>query len=257
MIYFFSDLDSTLVYSHRHTLPGERVVVEYLHDHIQSYMTKKTYDFLLQSEDIFLIPTTTRTVEQYSRLAETFSRFGCEYALVCNGGLLLVNNEIDQEWFEETRRMAGNELSSLEKADELIHRMYQSKSVHSIKDLMVYVKTETPPEDADKIAKQVDLTKLNVYFDKHKVYCIPASINKGSAIRRFSERMGINWSVAAGDSIPDIPMLNAANAAILPAEIDKSVANNQKYVTDDSNIFSDYICDALAGLKNNIPLSEL
>ena len=62
MTYFFSDLDNTLVYSHRVSLPGERIAVEYLNDHIQSYMTKKTYDFFSKSIGVFLIPTTTRTL---------------------------------------------------------------------------------------------------------------------------------------------------------------------------------------------------
>lgn len=57
MTYFFSDLDNTLVYSHRVSLPGERIAVEYLNDHIQSYMTKKTYDFFSKSNGVFLIPT--------------------------------------------------------------------------------------------------------------------------------------------------------------------------------------------------------
>ena len=54
MTYFFSDLDNTLVYSHRVSLPGERIAVEYLNDHIQSYMTKKTYDFLQEAYYLLL-----------------------------------------------------------------------------------------------------------------------------------------------------------------------------------------------------------
>lgn len=53
MTYFFSDLDNTLVYSHRVSLPGERIAVEYLNDHIQSYMTKKTYDFSVNLMEYF------------------------------------------------------------------------------------------------------------------------------------------------------------------------------------------------------------
>ena len=53
------------------------------------------------------------------RLSETFARFGCRYALVCNGGILLDNNEIDLEWLSETKRIAGDELSDLKEASEL------------------------------------------------------------------------------------------------------------------------------------------
>ena len=245
MINFFSDLDNTLVYSHRVSPPGERVVVEYLNDRIQSYMTKKTYDFLNESNGIFLIPTTTRTCEQYARLSETFTQFGCRYALVCNGGVLLDNNEVDLEWLAETKEIAGYELSSLYVASKMLLGLYPEEHIHSASNIMLYAKTDTPALDADRLISLLNTEGLNVYYDSRKVYCIPSSINKGSAIKRFSNRMGITWSISAGDSVSDISMLQATDTAILPYKLSNFVENKQKHIADNSQCFSDYICDVL------------
>lgn len=248
MTYFFSDLDNTLVYSHRVSLPGERIAVEYLNDHIQSYMTKKTYDFFSKSNGVFLIPTTTRTCEQYARLSETFARFGCRYALVCNGGILLDNNEIDLEWLSETKRIAGDELSALNDARDIFLRFFPKESIHYANDIMLYAKTDTPALDAARLTSILNTKSLNVYYDSRKVYCIPASITKGTAMKRFSNRMGITRTIAAGDSIPDIPMLRISDLAILPYNLSNSVEHMQKYVAENSQCFSDYICDVLSGM---------
>lgn len=246
MTYFFSDLDNTLVYSHRVSLPGERVVVEYLNDRIQSYMTKKTYDFFSESNGVLLIPTTTRTCEQYARLSETFAEFGCRYALVCNGGILLDNNEIDSEWLSETKRIAGDELSDLKEASELSLRFFQKESIHYANDIMLYAKSDTPALDAAKLTSALNTKSLNVFYDSRKVYCIPASINKGNAMKRFSNRMGITQTIAAGDSIPDISMLGISDLAILPYNLSNSVKHVRKHVAKNSQCFSDYICDVLS-----------
>jgi len=211
-------------------------------------MTKKTYDFLSESNGIFLIPTTTRTCEQYARLSETFVKFGCRYALVCNGGILLDNNEIDLEWLSETKRIAGDELSDLKDARELFLRFFQRESIHYANDIMLYAKSDTPALDAARLTSMLKTKSLNVYYDSRKVYCIPASITKGTAMKRFSNRMGITRTIAAGDSIPDIPMLRISDLAILPYNLSNSVEHMQKYVAENSQCFSDYICDVLSGM---------
>lgn len=251
MIYFFSDLDNTLVYSHRVSLPGECIVVEYLNDRIQSYMTKKTYDFFIESNEVFLIPTTTRTCEQYARLSETFAKFGCRYALVCNGGILLDNNEIDLEWLSETKRIAGDELSDLDEASKLFLLFFQKENIHYVSDIMLYAKTGTPASDAARLTSMLNTGSLNVYYDNRKVYCIPASINKGNAIKRFSDSMGITWTAAAGDSAPDIPMLKISDLAILPNNLSNAVERAQKYVAENSQCFSDYTCDVLSEIVSS------
>jgi len=248
LIYFFSDLDNTLVYSHRFPLTGERVAAEYLNGRVQSYMTKKSFDFLSGRDGLRLIPTTTRTREQYSRLSETFMKFGCRYALVCNGGILLDNNKADPRWIAGTRMIAENEIPDLREAENLIRRDFPGHTIHTADGIMLYVRTEEPALTASRLSEALDGTKLNIYYDSRKVYCIPSSINKGAALRRFAAREGISWSVAAGDSIPDVPMLEAADLALLPGGLSERIVNPQKRICAGPQCFSDFICDELSGL---------
>lgn len=246
MIYFFSDLDNTLVYSHRVSLPGESVIVEYLDNRIQSFMTKRAFDFFSSCNNIQLIPTTMRTSRQYARLSEIFMKFGCRYALVCNGGILLDHNSVDDAWIAETRLIAQDEIPALEEAESRIRSMLPGQSLHLINGMMIYVKADNPALVASGLSRVLDETKLKVYYDSRKVYCIPASINKGTALKRFVEREGVDWSVAAGDSVPDIPMLETADLAILPDNLSGMVKNPQRCVLSGSQCFSDFICDELS-----------
>ena len=69
MIYFCSDLDNTLIYSYRHDIGNEKVLVETKEGKELSYMTKVSYELLKQvSQKKELIPLTTRSLEQYSRI---------------------------------------------------------------------------------------------------------------------------------------------------------------------------------------------
>ena len=53
-----------------------------------------------------IIPTSTRTEEQYKRIDLDIGIV--PYALVCNGGVLLVNGKRDREWYLESLQMIRN-----------------------------------------------------------------------------------------------------------------------------------------------------
>ena len=248
MILFFSDLDNTLIYSHRAPPPGEIIAAEYLNGHIQSYMTNKTYGFLSKSEEVLLVPTTTRTITQYARLADTFAAFGCRYVLACNGGVLLNHNVVDPDWLAETKKTAEDETDSLNEAEKIFLMRYPEHHIHSVDGIMLYAKTDSPAADADRLSGAVDTGKLSIYYDNRKVYCIPSSINKGNAVRRFLSRVSTSLTIAAGDSEMDVPMLNAVDVAILPRSLSADVDAGTKYIADPSVCFSDYICDVMKEL---------
>ena len=65
-----------------------------------------------------------------------------------------------------------------------------------------------------------------------KVYVIPKRLNKGAAVERLAELIGITREniFCAGDSLMDVPMLNAADTAIFTDDIpeDKITAKNKR-----------------------------
>ena len=245
MHYLFSDLDGTLVYSHRRVPSGECIAAEHLNGRIQSYMTQRTYDFLAHAEGLMLIPLTSRTVDQYMRLSECFAGLGCGFALVCNGGILLRDNVADPQWLEETVENARAELPKLHAAVELLRRLLPAEQVCSVDDVMAYAKTADPAALEKEMIRVLGSTGINIYSDNRKVYCFPASINKGTAVHRFMRRMGIEGAIAAGDGVQDVSMLNAADIAILPRTLSDRVHAAKCFVADDERCLSDYICEVL------------
>ena len=89
MIVFYSDLDNTLIYSYRREIGGKKRCVEVYQGREISFMSEYSYHLLQEiSKKALFIPVTTRTMEQYQRIDLGIGI--PEYALVCNGGILLV-----------------------------------------------------------------------------------------------------------------------------------------------------------------------
>ncbi len=91
MVLFHTDLDNTMIYSYKHEIGADKRCAEVYHGREISYITKETYRLLQQikakEEQLVMVPTTTRTTEQYQRIHLGIGDL--PYALVCNGGVLL------------------------------------------------------------------------------------------------------------------------------------------------------------------------
>ncbi len=241
MYTWFSDLDNTLVYSHRNFFPAEKVLVELLMGKEQSYMTKITYDFMCNMKMNF-VPVTTRTIEQYNRLFIFQGSINVKRALVCNGAILLVDGHIDEEWKNETRHTAHKGISEL--LD--IQKDFSEYNINNVEDFMFYFEAEKPEEQAEIYRERYKSMNIYVGYDKRKVYFVPTEINKGTAIYRYCQRYGIEKSISSGDSEFDVSMLSATNISIAPDVLMKNIASCvKKYSLGDGVIISDAICKYL------------
>ncbi len=243
----FSDLDNTLIYSHRTVLEQDKVLAETLNGKEQSYMTRKTLEFLQNAPWIRLIPVTTRSKEQFQRITLFSRELSCPYALVCNGGELLICGETDPQWLEETRSILAQELRALASAIALMERMAERVRVPS--GLMAYAVFDDPKEAARQLRGEIDGTLLHVLYDRRKVYCFPGAMNKGAAVGRFKKRFPTGPVVAAGDSEFDIPMLNMSDLAITKRSLAKSVKNPNTVPIDDALLLSDGLTGVLERLS--------
>lgn len=75
MIVFHTDLDNTLIYSYKHNIGEQKRCVEIYHEREISYITQETYRLLQKMmkpekchDQVLVVPTTTRTIEQYQRI---------------------------------------------------------------------------------------------------------------------------------------------------------------------------------------------
>ena len=242
---FFSDLDHTLIYSHRIRIPGPKVPVERLDGKEQSYMTQEAWSFFRTAGWLSLIPVTTRSEAQYRRL-QFPEDFHIRYALVCNGGKLLADGAEDREWSERTMELVREDLPELEELGKRLGELC-GQEVHAPERYYYYVKTTEPERICGALERGNRKGRIRISHDHGKVYLFPQNVCKGTAVRRFAEKYEINVSAGAGDSIMDIPMLEAVDFPLAPASVCGKLRhpNAGKLAGE---ILSDQICRALEAL---------
>ena len=243
-IRLFCDLDHTLIYSHRIPIGSDKMVVEYLNGKEQSFMTQGTFEFLCKQNCVHLIPVTTRSKAQYERISVFRKELRCKYALICNGGILLVDGIEDPAWHSETLTLISPELPELQATKELVQHISPSLLLHDVCGLFFYVKHNAPALFAEQIRQTASPKNICILHDRHKVYCLPSTLNKGKAVERFAQRFGDTVSIAAGDSEFDIPMLAYADTRIVPPALEQHLPA-ENTITISASVFSDGICNYL------------
>ncbi len=216
MTVFHVDLDNTLIYSYKHDIGEKKIAVETYQGREISFVSQNTYAQLQALKNkILIVPTSTRSIEQYKRIDLHIGKI--TYALVCNGGVLLVNGEKDLSWYKVSKAMMEESLPALEYAHTLLTKdNRRTFELRWIEDLFLFTKCEHSEKVVNELRKILDTKKVNVFCNKEKVYVIPIGLNKGKALQRFREYIHRDKTIAAGDSEFDIPMLEAADIGIVP-----------------------------------------
>ncbi|MEE0858941.1 MAG: HAD hydrolase family protein [Acutalibacteraceae bacterium] len=244
MLVFNTDLDNTMIYSYKQNIGSSKRCVEIYQEREISFITNKTFELLKNvKEKLLLVPTTTRTVEQYRRI--DFGLGIPKYALACNGGVLLVDGEEDENWYNESYALVENCQQELAKAEEILSNdEFRSFEVRNIKKLFIFTKSSSPKITIEKLKAQLDTNLLDVFYNGVKVYAVPKKLSKGVAIDRFRKMLNATTVITAGDSEFDIPMLQKADIAFAPQKLKEcNELNSNTIYIDDKQIFSEGILE--------------
>ncbi|MFA1539202.1 HAD family hydrolase [Actinomadura monticuli] len=223
-----SDLDRTLIYSAAafalhgpdETMP-RLLCVEFYQGAPLSYLTEpaaRTLEAL--SAAAMLVPTTTRTPEQYRRVH--LLEKPPAYAICANGGHLLVDGEDDPAWAETVRARVADGCAPLA---DVQHHLAQASGDFVLKqrtasDLFAYMvvdRTALPPGWVEDLTAWCAERGWRTSLQGRKVYCLPARLTKAAAAEEVARRVGASAMLAAGDSLLDIELLEAADLSIRPA----------------------------------------
>lgn len=220
MVVFNVDLDNTLIYSYKHDIGGNKRCAEIYQGREISFMTDKTAELLKElSRKILIVPTTTRTREQYERIDLGLGQI--PYALVCNGGVLLQDGVEDEAWYADSKEMIADCDEELKRGMELLaadeDRCFE---VRYIRQLFLFSKSNQPEATIQRLSERLDTSLVDVFSNGIKVCVVPKKLSKGNALRRFRERMQAEKVIAAGDSEFDISMLQCADMAIAPGKLE-------------------------------------
>ncbi|MBD5384169.1 MAG: HAD hydrolase family protein [Ruminococcaceae bacterium] len=222
----FSDLDGTLIFSASRKKVGD-IVIERKDGAEISCVTARQAELLPNIGNI--VPVTTRSIEQYRRI-EFPGGVAPEYALCDNGGTLLINGETDGPWLERSAEIFREAMDEISRFRTILERDPDRRfEVRFVDGFFLFTKSANP---------NLTLARLGVgercecFATGEKVYVIPKRLNKGAAVERLAELIGITREniFCAGDSLMDVPMLNAANTALFTDDIpeDMITANNKR-----------------------------
>ena len=241
------DLDNTLIYSYKHDIGPDKINVELYQGREISFITPTTKKLLERlKEQVLMVPTTTRTIEQYERINLGIGPF--KYALVCNGGILLEDGQINEAWLLESKRLIADSLDAM-KAGMKFLETEESRyfEIRFINELFVFTKCHEPELIIQKLKDRLDTTYVDVFDNGDKVYIVPKGLNKGAAVKRFKEFIGAERILAAGDSEFDISMLEAADIAIAPKGFkDKYKVSEDIMEMQGKDVFADELLEKLA-----------
>ena len=211
-----TDLDNTIIYSYKHDIGNEKMNVELYKEREISFISNHTFELLKKVKEEFLvIPTSTRTIEQYERINLKIGTF--KYALVCNGSVLLVDGKKDKDWYEESLRLAKPSNLEVKKALEYLENdKRRTFELRYIEDLFVFTKCYKSETVVNELREYLDKNLVSVFNNKEKVYVLPTSLSKGKAIERLRKYLKVEFIIAAGDSEFDISMVEAADVGLVP-----------------------------------------
>lgn len=239
----FADLDGTLIRSAKNRLETD-VVIERKNGEEITCVSQNAAERLPLLKNI--VPVTTRSIEQYLRI--DIPGFSPEYAICSNGGNLLINDEPDISWREFSERAFSECESEMIRFRQALEKDENvSFEIRLVDGLFLFTKSRRAFDTLKNAGGEGNIM-LNCFFVGEKLYAFPKTLEKGTAVKRFIERQNYRGKIiCAGDSLPDVSMLNLADIAIFPEDLQGVSA--KKTLTALREDFADFVVETLVELS--------
>jgi len=219
-----SDLDRTLIYSRgaleAHGDTKRRLVPVEVHEGKDaSWMTSDAAARLAEvAARTVLVPVTTRTPEQWHRV--TLPGPPPRYAVTANGGVLLVDGRPDASW----AAVVAAELAQVAPLREIwehasrVCRPEWTVKLRNARGMFCYAvlhRKRMPPGFVAEAAAWAGDRGWQLSLQGRKLYWVPRSLTKSAAVAEVAARAGTSLTIAAGDSLLDADLLEAADRGIV------------------------------------------
>lgn len=214
-ILFASDLDNTLMFSHRQREEGD-VCVERLEGRQQGFCTRRTLELLARAaERCLFVPVTSRSVEQYLRI-QWPEDCRPRYAAAANGGVLLEEGRADPAWLEGSLELTAPWQEELRRLEGRLGALPGDKRFRIVDGLYLFAACDEAGQAQALGQLLAGESGLDTEVSGRKVYFFPPPLSKGTALERLKEKFSPRLTVCAGDSVIDVPMLRRAEIAAVP-----------------------------------------
>lgn len=224
---FASDLDQTIIYSRKSFRTpieeSEIQLVEMLEGKEISFMTIRAISLLKQIHNqVTFIPVTTRTIEQFQRIKIFQNEIIPPYVVTSNGGNILKQGKIDQEWSKIVTKQLSSECAHIEDILHKFQEICHGEWVISQKiadDLFCYSIVDNkkiPNHELNSFLAWLSGQGWNYSLQGRKLYFVPKPVNKRNAVEYIQQKYEDKVLITAGDSLLDQCMLEYANYAFAP-----------------------------------------
>jgi hydroxymethylpyrimidine pyrophosphatase-like HAD family hydrolase len=225
---FATDLDRTIIYSRK----ALEDLGPALNDHLRpvekkagseiAFMTEKALGLLEQiSQELLLVPVTTRTTSQFKRIFIFEEQVPVKYAITFNGAEILYKGEPLSDWRESISDSLKKESSSLEELQDILQKdLYQvNGKLKSAEGLFLYylLEEKLSSEQVQEFKRAASSYGWRISYQGRKLYFMPNPISKGEAVSFVKEREGIDTLFGAGDSLLDEDFLVKCDHSFIPA----------------------------------------
>ena len=212
---FITDLDGTVIYSHRRVGDTRNMTCVEDQPRYQSYMNTHLYRNLKRWDEVVpFIPLTTRSEEEYKRIRFPLTP---QYALVGNGAVLLKGGQRVVEWEQETKELIHKEHEVLKNIEAKLVDcldLYNIQTLRMVEDAFLFIKTNEAEQLDYYLNRNFDLTDFTLYRHNSKISIVPKKLEKGMAACRLRKFLNIKTIVSAGDTNMDTSMLEYADKTI-------------------------------------------
>ena len=228
MILFFSDLDSTLIYSGY----PEHTCVEYNEAKEVTYMTAQGINFLkdlLVRKDFVFIPCTLRSYEQTARI--DFLKNGNVPIIICDNGFSIYENGIlDKTWDNLMKENLATYPTDEIKSDIEILVSYNNmcckiKNNRNAFFTLIFENAESANMHYVTIAKVLKRHKYKLELQGRKIYIIPDFLDKVLAVKYLCKKFNPSLVITAGDSSVDKSFVEEGNQRIIPSHSSLNIRN--------------------------------
>lgn len=228
MILFFSDLDSTLIYSGY----PEHTCVEYNEAKEVTYMTAQGINFLkdlLVRKDFVFIPCTLRSYEQTARI--DFLKNGNVPIIICDNGFSIYENGIlDKTWDNLMKENLATYPTDEIKSDiEILvssnNMCCKIKNNRNAFFTLIFENAESANMHYVTIAKVLKRHKYKLELQGRKIYIIPDFLDKVLAVKYLCKKFNPSLVITAGDSSVDKSFVEEGNQRIIPSHSSLNIRN--------------------------------
>lgn len=233
MMTFCSDVDGTLIYYVNRLMEFPEWVLLQCKN---QFMTKESYRLLQEvRQKVEFIPVTARSVEKYREIAEDLGN--PNFALVCNGAVLLANGGVVTEWLQESKALAEKSEEDFDKAIAFCKKQSSVKKITWEQGVRILITTSNTRKLREKLTASLELKTVDLWIAGSVLEVVPKGLTKGEAVRRWREQFAPKFLLAAGNGEIDFTMAEYADVFLAPETLARKVnTSNVKVV---QGIFSD------------------